>query len=341
MTIDAETGPGPESVRQVMHGGVAALYNSAVAAFALSTAWEIGALDVLREDGALDCDAFAADRGLDAPSLVGIIRALASVGIVRRHGHLAERGPLFDDAYRSKSFVHWFARGTSPLFQQMTHALHSGNRTGRYFSRDAAAIAYACREINTICYDPDYWDAVDRLGEPPRHVVDLGCGSGGRLFELLERFPGARGTGIDIARPSLEVARDESVRRGLDSRATFVEGDVLRLEARPEFADADLVTCFMMGHDFWPRERCAATLRQLREAFPSARRLLLGDATRTAYADDDLPVFTVGFELAHDLMDVRLPSVEEWESVLDGSGWTLLRTNRIEVAAGEVLFELG
>jgi phenylpyruvate C(3)-methyltransferase len=49
---------------------------------------------------------------------------------------------------------------------------------------------------------------------------------------------------------------------------------------RDEFAQVDLLTCFMMGHDFRPRDNCVATLQRLRKAFPKARRFLLGDTTR-------------------------------------------------------------
>ncbi|WP_257232363.1 hypothetical protein [Streptomyces sp. Rer75] len=125
-------------------------------------------------------------------------------------------------------------------------------------------------------------------------------------------------------------------------RASFLHGDVLDLSPRQDFADVELLTCFRMGHDFWPRENCVATLRKLREAFPAAKRFLLGDATRTAYpSDTELPVFTLGFELGHDLMDTFLPRIDDWQSVFEEGGWTLLRTNRIEKAVGEVIFELG
>ena len=95
--------PGPERPG-AGRGTVAAIYNSAIAAWVIATAWEIGALDELRTSGTLD----------------------------------------------------------------------------------AAAIAYACREIDELCYAPTFWEAMERL----------------------------------------------------------------------DFADVELITCSMMGHDLWPRENC-------------------------------------------------------------------------------------
>ncbi len=322
-------------------GAAAGIYNSAVAAWAIAAAWEIGALDELHKSRVLDTESFAASRGLDLTSTTGLFRALASVGVVRRRGPVVTTAGSFDEVYQYKSFFHWLSRGSAELFRQMPSVLVSENRTGQFYQRDAAAIAYACKEIDQLCYAPAFWDAVGRLDFDVSQVADLGCGSGGRVLDVLARYPRARGVGVDIARPALDAARAASSAAGLSDRVTFIEADVLDLRERPEFAGVELITCFMMGHDFWPRENCVTALRRLRQVFPSARRFLLGDATRTAEVpDSDLPVFRLGFELGHDLMGVFLPTVADWEPVFGEAGWKLVRTNRIDLAVGEVVFEL-
>jgi SAM-dependent methyltransferase len=331
-------GPGRQSAGR---GAAATIYNSAVAAWAIAAAWEIGALEELHRSGTLDAESFAARHGLDPVATTGLFRALASVGVVRRRGQMVVAADAFDEVYRYKSFFHWLSRGSAELFRQMPSVLVSGNRVGQFYQRDAAAIAYACREIDELCYAPAFWTAMGRLDFELGNVVDLGCGSGGRVLDILARYPRARGIGVDIARPALAAAGADALAAGAADRIALVEADVLDLDERPEFADVDLITCFMMGHDLWPRESCVAALRRFRKVFPSARRFLLGDATRTAgIPDSDLPVFTLGFELGHDLMGVFLPTVEDWESVFDEAGWRLVRTNRIDMTVGEVIFEL-
>ena len=319
----------------------ASIYNSAVAAWAIAAAWEIGALEELHTARTLDAESFAVRQGLDPVATVGLFRALASVGVVRRSGPVVVVADAFDEVYRYKSFFHWLSRGSAELFRQMPSVLVSENRVGAFYQRDSAAIAYACREIDELCYAPAFRDAMGRLDFEPGNVVDLGCGSGGRLLGILDRYPRARGVGVDIARPALAAATADALAAGLADRVSFIEADVLDLDERPEFADVELITCFMMGHDFWPRENCVTSLRRLRKVFPSARRFLLGDATRTAgVPDSDLPVFTLGFEFGHDLMGAFLPTIADWESVFDEAGWKLARTNRIELTVGEVVFEL-
>ncbi|MCB5165649.1 methyltransferase domain-containing protein [Streptomyces bambusae] len=319
---------------------VASIYNSAVAAWAVSAAWELGALDALYEARTLDAEEFAVTHGLDPAGTTGMFRALSAVGLVERIGARVTANDAFDAVYHNKSFFHWLSIGSAELFREMPSVLRNENRKGDYYRRDAAAIAYACREIDHVTYAPTFWSALDRVDFDVTHVADLGCGSGGRLMDLMRHFPGARGIGVDIAPPSIEVAKQEVAANGLAPRTEFFVGDVLRLERRPEFDEVELLTCFMMGHDFWPRENCIATLRRLREVFPKAKRFLIGDATRTALPDTQLPVFTLGFELGHDLMGTFIPTIENWESVFAAGGWDLVRTNRIEMTVGEVIFEL-
>lgn len=340
------TGPGVDTVADDSSGdrirkGVAAIFNSAVAAWAIGAAWEVGALDELYLAREINIEEFASRHGLDLASTVGMFRALASVEIVQRGERTVTTAVRFDEVYRNKAFFHWLSRGSAELFRQMPAVLRTDNRVGRYYQRDSAAIAYACRELDQLCYAPTFWAAMDRLDFDLSSVVDLGCGSGGRLMDVLKRYPSAHGIGIDIAGPALDAARRDLTSAGLGDRSTFIQADVLSLEPRPAFMDVELITCFMMGHDFWPRERCVTRLRRLREVFPAARRFLLGDATRTVgVPDTELPVFTLGFELGHDLMGTVIPTIPDWESAFEESGWRLVRTNRIEMNVGEVVFEL-
>jgi malonyl-CoA O-methyltransferase len=59
----------------------------------------------------------------------------------------------------------------------------------------------------------------------PRTVLDVGCGTGGILAGLKNRFPGASVVGCDIALAMLGVAR----RKAVDASARFVGSDFERL----------------------------------------------------------------------------------------------------------------
>ncbi|QWF85970.1 methyltransferase domain-containing protein [Amycolatopsis sp. CA-230715] len=317
------------------------VFNSAVAAAAVGAAWEVGALDELEEHGKLDALDFAARHDLHPASTKGMFAALASVRIVERRNNLVLTGANFAEAYRNRSLFHWLTQGSGELFQRMPYVLRNANRVGDYYRRDSAAISFACREINERFFDPAFWQAMDGLDFPFSSVADLGTGSGQRLIQIAKKYPGTRGVGVDIAGPALDMATREVANQGLAGQITFLDGDARALDPRPEFADVELLTCFMMGHDLWPRENCVASLRRIREAFPKVRRFLLGDATRTSgIPDDRLPIFTLGFEVGHDLMGVYLPTIDEWDGVFEEGGWRCVRKHLIDTLTVSVVFEL-
>jgi ubiquinone/menaquinone biosynthesis C-methylase UbiE len=81
--------------------------------------------------------------------------------------------------------------------------------------------------------------ALDSLETPPRHVLDVGTGTGSAAFMAAGRFPEAQIVGVDLAGGMLAEAR-RKLPSGLADRVRFEEADAERLP----FADAsfDLVT---------------------------------------------------------------------------------------------------
>ncbi|RFN52987.1 methyltransferase mppj [Fusarium flagelliforme] len=328
---------------------VASIFNSAIASWAIGTAWEVGILDKLRESRRLHATSYAKKNDLDIASTEGLVTSLVVVDILKRDGDEIVPGRLFEETYRTKSLFHWLSLGSGALFSRMQYVVRNENRHGDYYTRDSAAIAYACRDINTQHFEPAFFKALDGVSYDVHRVVDLGCGSGGRLMQILDRFPQATGIGIDLAGPALKVASSEAVQRGYGNRLSLTEGDARALQYRDEFSQVDLLTCFMMGHDFWPRENCIATLQNLREIFPNVRRFILGDATRILLGKEgkerdmreaDVPVFTLGFELGHAMMGVYLPTLEQWDEVFADGGWRCVNKNIFYTPSKSVVFEL-
>ena len=328
---------------------VASIFNSAIAAAAIGAAWEVGLLDELRDKKTVDLQHFATQHDLDSGSMQGLVTALAVVDVVKYGQETVVAGRLLDEAYQSKSVFHWLSLGSGELFSHMQYVVRNKNRKGAFYRRDPAAIAYACRDINRQHFDPFFWKAMDELDDKFHSVVDLGSGSGERLMQILDRYPETTGIGIDLAGPAIKVAESEALERGFGDRLSFMEGDVCDISYRDGFSKVDLLTCFMMGHDFWPRENCIATLQRLRKAFPQARRFLLGDTTRIlldsprskhAVTEDNVPIFTLGFEFGHAMMGVYLPTMEDWESVFAEGGWRCVTKQIIDSQSLSVIFHL-
>src|SRR3569833_2544705 len=75
----------------------------------------------------------------------------------------------------------------------------------------------------------EYADAVIEwlpIQEPPRRIVDLGCGTGAGTFALLDRFPAAHVTAVDSSAAHLQRLRDKARARGVEGRVRTMQADL-------------------------------------------------------------------------------------------------------------------
>jgi 2-polyprenyl-3-methyl-5-hydroxy-6-metoxy-1,4-benzoquinol methylase len=86
--------------------------------------------------------------------------------------------------------------------------------------------------------------SVERL-ETGANVIDIGCGSGGAVLMMAERFPKSTFVGYDISEHALERAGERLAESGL-TNARFLDP---RVEAMPADGSCDIVTTFDCIHD--------------------------------------------------------------------------------------------
>lgn len=321
-------------------GAIADLFSSCVAAVALSAAHEIGLLDALQTNGLVDVGSIYDDgRHADRYAVATLCSSLAWAGVVDVEGATVRPGPRFADAYAARGYFYWLIRGCGNLFTTAPELVWEGQRGPGHYARDMHAVALGSRLIGDTEVEPLFDET---LAQREFNVIaDLGCGSGQRLMRIARRHPHARGIGIDNAPAAVNLATESVQQSGLASRIAIHQADVLRLQPQPEYADVNIVTCVFMGHDFWPMNSCVRTLRGLRAAFPKATTLLLCDVTRSSTSPGpDTPIFTLGFELAHALMDTYLPTRAEWDAAFAGGGWELRSATATVAPPGGTLFDL-
>jgi SAM-dependent methyltransferase len=95
-------------------------------------------------------------------------------------------------------------------------------------------------------------------GTSPRHIVDLGCGTGAGTFALLTRFPGATVTAVDASAGRLQRLRQKAAADGLADRVRTTQADLDG--AWPELGAPELVWASASLHHLADPDR---TLRQV------------------------------------------------------------------------------
>src|SRR3954464_7257985 len=88
-------------------------------------------------------------------------------------------------------------------------------------------------------------DLLSRVPGAPTRIVDLGCGPGTSTRMLVDRFPGAAVTGVDISEPMLGVAAQRA------PGASFIRADIgaWRPEEPVDLVFADSVLQWLGEHE--------------------------------------------------------------------------------------------
>jgi len=148
----------------------------------------------------------------------------------------------------------------------------------------------------------------------PENAVDLGCGAGRNVGELLKRYPKAHVTGVDYSDLSVEKSKDYNKTMIETGRCEVVQGDVSDLKLP---ADAfNLATAFETIY-FWPGlEKCFAQV---------AKVLKPGGYFMICNESDGTDATGLKFEKIIDGM--KNHTVEEIEAALRAVGFSEVRSD--------------
>lgn len=166
-------------------------------------------------------------------------------------------------------------------------------------SYDTGSYSHHARELYPVML-------AQAAGIPHKSVLDLGCGTGELLSQVLGRWPETACAGLDLSERMLEVAR-----RKLKGRAELVQGDAAALP----FGDGrfDLVLCTDSFHHYPQPER---VVEEVFRVLQPGGVFLLADTTAPAglrgLTNLLLPYGSGG--------DVRLYGPGEMRALLEGGG---------------------
>lgn len=149
----------------------------------------------------------------------------------------------------------------------MTHAQHTPHHAPRHGHTHHEADDQGQAEILDMDADvlAEHIAAITTwlpLHEPPRHIVDLGCGTGAGTFALLERFPDAHVTAVDSSAAHLQRLREKACARGVEDRVRTVQADLDEAEW-PDLGMPDLVWASASMHHMADPDRALRTVREL------------------------------------------------------------------------------
>jgi SAM-dependent methyltransferase len=135
--------------------------------------------------------------------------------------------------------------------------------------------------------------AHDVLMTPGCRVLDVGCGAGWSSIALAKAYPSARVLGIDVDRPSVDMALAHAQQAGMTEQVQFLHQDAASLAE----GTVDIAFAFECVHDMpRPVEVLSAVRRTLA---PGASLIVMDEAVADAFAPDgdELERMMYGFSL--------------------------------------------
>lgn len=307
----------PVSVDEAFNG-----YVAAQVVFALD---RLGLLDQLVEHGQVEVREAAVHLGADQRMLGELLRAAQTCGYVVLRDDVAVITPAGRDMAFMRGYFTWSVGGYSNLFSDIAGIISGDRPFNRDIFRDEAMVALGSGQNDQAFMARTVDEVVGKLDFTT--LADLGSGISARVCRLTAARDGARGLGLDISGAATHLAQDTIHRAGLDGNVQALQADVLGVvagtEKYPVLAEVDAVMSFFLLHDLLaaPDTR-SQVMPGLREAFPKARTFVLADTMlRPAQpGDTTLPVFSVGYELAHALMSVPLHTKDTYEALFTQAG---------------------
>jgi SAM-dependent methyltransferase len=302
-----------------------AMVNGYQVSHALSVAAALGISDLLA-GGPRTAAELADAAGVHAPTLLRLLRALATVGVYERQDDdrfaLTELGATLRSDVPG-SVAGWATLVGRPSYVQAWAALGDSVRTGENaFARVHGTSVWeyrAARPEEQAVFDramtslsAPVTEAVARAYDFGRFgsVVDVGGGRGNQLAGILAVHPGVRGVLFDQPEAVAAVPPGE--------RMDVVGGDFFA--GVPEGCDAYLLKAVL--HD-WPDDESVAILRSCRRAMAPGGVVLIveqlldlaPDPVRTAFSDLNMLVAPGG----------RERELAEYGSLLTAAGFSLGR----------------
>jgi SAM-dependent methyltransferase len=162
------------------------------------------------------------------------------------------------------------------------------------------------------------------VATPPRHLLDLGSGTGAGTFALLRRFPDARVTAVDSSPQMLARLERLGLEQSHSSRLAVVRADLD--DGLPRIDGVDLVWASSVVHHL---NHPARLLAQVAALLPVGGWFVVVEAEDVPwFLPDDLGIGRPGLERrCHELLaehrDAQLPNVgSDWGARLTTAGFT-------------------
>jgi SAM-dependent methyltransferase len=311
------------------------LFNGYVGAHVAFAYKELGLFELLAPRAPQSLEVLSAQIGCSEARLAALLSVGTALGLLDVDGgHRYCFTPTGESLRKHIGLFTWAVGGYGAFLRELSKLTADGTAQWSHLI-DGSRVALGSHQANEGLMQSIVHDVMSGLRF--RRMADLGCGNAGRLIDLCQRHPMVDAIGFDISEKAIALARQNVEHHGLTERITVRKVNVLDIvedaELRLELSQIDLVMCFMMLHDLFNTQPPASILLKLRRAFPRARSFVIADTFRMDPPTDpnELPIFSVGFELVHSFMGVKIHEPGDYVQAFREAGMSLRQMRPLAV----------
>lgn len=314
-----------------------------VLANAVFAAFELGLFSALGDRGerALDVSAFAREKRLKEPYVQGLVDLLRRHGLLEHRdggvGLSAEGVELVESGLATIAF---FVGGYGEVIRRVGPLCRGDIEYGEDIERDGHFVALSA----ALAGQKSTFDVVSSRAKElrPRRILDVGCGSGDFLLQLLDACSAEKAYGLDLSEEACRIARENAAARGVGDKVEIYRCDVRQaLERVPELeGTVDVITGLFVFHELLGgnHDSMTSALRRLGTMLRPGGALLILDKQTDVLDKGEAPPFFTEFKYLHDVTDQELCDQATWKALLNEAGFDVTATP-LALNSGNVFLE--
>jgi 2-ketoarginine methyltransferase len=292
--------------------------------------------------------ALADGHRMAASRLEGLLLFLCNEGYLTRHEDVFSLTPKGAAVVEFEPWYTLLVGGYATTLTQLGQTLAADSP---YATRNGAEVGRGSCGISRYDAIPLVLTLLERIEPLPHRLIDIGCGDGSFLLDLLERLPGTRGVCVDPDRDSVQAARRSARRRGLADRCDFVVATAGEFAEKSGLFPGRPGDCYLASFALQEaleqdgEQALIDTVRALFGRAPDAHLVVVEVEQRAADHDvmrDGLALaYYNPYFLLHRITAQRLESRDYWDELFEKAGLRRLAVATVDAAVDSTGFEFG
>jgi SAM-dependent methyltransferase len=270
------------------------------------------------------------ELGIQPYAFTALCQTLQGLGILEEKGpELYQLTSSAEAIFQQRGYFTWAVGSYGDVLRNLADLATGQKRFGRDVDRDERFVAKGAGMLTAQNVHPVISNLLD--AQPSRVLVDLGCGGGGLLIHLCQRYPHLRAVGIDLSARACEFARQNVAKARLEERIEIIEADISdpfhsSNERGVELLrQADTITGLLMLHDLMEEKaRALDILCNIKNTYTHVKHYVFVDTMKaSSLSSMEQSYFTLGFELVHAFMGQHLWTKEVYNELFTEAGFTV------------------